>query len=351
MDLACNLKRLCFLALLTGLAGCDRDEIVGGGLRPREVVVVLNSIERSLTVFSPVPSGLDDVIGLGAAGSPVQGAVRDSIVVVPMGTFSAALVINLTNNRVRSIPLRGGSGATGVAFFDDSIVYVTNPNLNTVSRINVRTGIATQEVFTTVYPQAVVTVDDRVWVLTAELDINFQPTRAGRVTVIDDETRSATDTIELSGFNPAAGTMGPDGRVYIINSGTFGQADGSLSVVDPITLAEVEHHEGFGEFPGALAFGTDGDLYISSFSYGVAVWDPDTDAFVNSPDDPLDLEGLSSVSDVGFDDSGRFYAAVPGDCISPGEVIRVAADFSPSSRLVIPAGVCPIAVMFTEVVR
>lgn len=349
MDLVNDLKRLCIVALLITLTACDRDGIFTGSPRPQETVVVLNSIDLSLTVFPSEFRGLTTTVGLGPAGTPVQAAVRDSLAVVPMGTVSAAVVVNLTTDGVRSIPLPANSGATGVGFLSDSIAYVTNPNLNTVSRLNLRRNTLTAQLPATVYPQAVVTVADEVWVLNAELDISFQPAGAGRITVIDDATLSVTDTIELTGFNPAAGTIGPGGQVYIINSGTFGQADGSLSVVDPSTLEEVEHHDGFGEFPGALEFGPDGYLYVTSFSYGVAVWDPLTASFISSPDEPLDLDGATSVSDVGFDESGRLYGVVPGDCISPGQVVRLEADLT--SDRSIPVGVCPIAVLFTNVAR
>jgi hypothetical protein len=118
-------------------------------------------------------------------------------------------------------------------------------------------------------------------------------------------------------------------------------------VVDPATLEEVEHYAGFGEFPGDITFDDAGHAYISSFAYGIAVWDAVGDSFINPPDDPLVADGHTISSGVGVDSDGRLYTLIPGDCIAPSVAVRLDATLVFDRE--IEVGVCPIDVTFTRV--
>jgi hypothetical protein len=334
------------VTLASLLAACGDEGPNGPDVSgPVETAVVVNSIDLSITVF-PVDSPQNRrSIGIAQAGSPVSVAVRKNVAVVPLGLLTAAAVIDLTADQVTSVPLPANSGATGAAFFDDSTVYVGNPGRNTVTRINVARAVAETEIDVGIFPQAIIA--SRVWifVLNGELDANFQPARAGTITVIDPKADTVRKTIALTGFNPSAAAFGPDDRLYVINSGSFGQADGSLSVVDPVALVEVEHEPGFGEFPGDIAVDNGGFVYASSFAYGIAVWDPAEGGFLFSPADPLVLDGHAISSGVGFDSGGRLYSLIPGDCIAPSVLVR--ADDNLTEE--IGVGVCPYDLAITEV--
>ena len=336
-------------ALTLGVVACEGDGPTGveNGVPGLETAVVVNSMDLSITVFPVDSPSMVHTIGLAQAGSPVSIAVREGRAAVPLGLLSAAAVIELATGDVQTIPLPENSGATGVAFLNDSIAYVANPGLNTVSPLNVLDRTAAAEIAVGIYPQAVAAASDHVLVLNAELDETFRPAREGAISVIDPAANTEVAAILLSGFNPSAAAFGPDGLLYVVNSGSFGQGDGSLSVVDVSALSEVEHHTGFGEFPGAIAFGPTGHAYISSFSYGVAVWDAQGDTFIRSPSDPLPLPEPNAVSGVGFDSYGRFYALKPGDCIAPSVALRFNPDLSFDRE--ISVGVCPIAIAFTHV--
>lgn len=338
-----------YAALMTSLAfamlGCGDDATAPVLPTGVETAVIVNSIELSVTVFPVDSPDVARTIGLGQAGSPVTVAARGKTAVVPMGFFSAAVVVDLPSGQVQPVALPNNSGATGVDYLNDSIAYVANPNLNTVSRINVFTGTAEMEVGVGGFPQAVVTSSDRVFVLNAELDKTFRPAKAGGVSVIDPASNTVVSTIILSGYNPSAAAFGPDGRLYVINSGTFGQGDGSLSVIDPDALQEIDHHAGFGEFPGDIAFDREGNAHISSFSYGIAVWDALADSFIAPPSDPLIVDGHTISSGVGFDSGDRLYTLIPGDCIAPSVAVRLAG----ADTEEIDVGVCPIDIAFTAV--
>lgn len=342
--------RLCVLGLLIGgSTACDGDGPVGPRFSGVETAIVLNSIDLSLTAF-PVDSPADRrSIGLAQTGSPVSMATRNGIAVVPMGFLATTVVVDLVRDSLWSVPLPSGSGATGAAFLNDSIVYVANPNLNTVNPVDIRAASAGSPIPVGVFPQAVAVVGGRVFVANAELDENFQPARPGRISVIDPAGNSVVATIELTGLNPSAMIAGPDGLLYVINSGAFGSGNGSLSVVDPGTFQEIEHHTGFGEFPGDIVVDRSRRVYVSAFSFGVAVWDAAGDSFIAPPADPLVLNGSTVSSGLGLDSEERLYSLVPGDCIAPGQLVRTGPNVATATAESFGAGVCPIDVGFTRV--
>ncbi len=337
------------VTIVVALAGCNDDsgrvitDPVNGGVS--EYGVVVNSIDVSITVV-PVDSPQNArQVGLAPAGTPVSAAASGQLIAIPLGQVSALAVYDFATGAVKTIALPPNSGASGVAFVSDSIVYVANSNLNTVSVVDVARGTVDRDIPVGVFPQAIAARQDRVFVMNGELDSNFQPARPGTITVIDPGTHEVTDTVRLSGFNPTAGAWRFDGLLYVVNSGTFGRADGSVSVVNPDPAQEIAHHPVFGEFPGDIAFDAFGIAYVSSFAYGIAVWDPDSRAFVNPPSSPLIVGGYSISSGVGFDRAGRLYTLIPGDCIAPGAALRTL----PNASLVqeVDVGVCPIDITFT----
>lgn len=313
---------------------------------PVEVGVVVGSVDLSLTVFEVDSPSVSRTVGLGADGSPVGVALRGSLAAVPMGIAPALVVVDLTGVPTStSIALRPGSGATGADFANDSIVIVANPELNTVTPVNINSGGLGDDIPVGVFPQFVRTVGDRVYVLNANL-VNFTPAGASSVTVLDATTFSVVATVTLSGENAQSTDIGPDGRLYVVNSGTFFGDNGTVSVIDRSTNQEVGHHVGFGDFPGSLTFGSDGNLYVSSFSFGVAAWNPASEVFVRGPDDAIDPASEGSSSGVGFDSQGRLYVLSP-ECQLPSSANRATAAFA--LELSIPVGICPLAIGFTEI--
>lgn len=334
-------------------AACDEESRLSGPDpdvdEVREVAVVLNSVDISLTlftVFPDEPAGATTTIGLGPAGSPVGFSVQDRLVAVPMGTVPAVAIVDLMEEEVsETVPLPEGSGATGSAFANDSILVVANPNRNSVSPVNYRRGTVGEEIPVGTFPERVVPFGDRLYVLNSELGADFQPAGPGTITVLRASDLSVAETIELSGRNPVGGAVGPDGRLYVVNAGAFGEGDGSLSVVDPVAADEVAHHGGFGEFPGAPAFGFFGLLHVPSFAYGLAVWEPASGTFSRSPADPLTPAGVASVSGVAFDHDGRLYTLLPR-CSEPGAALRLDEDREVEREF--PVGTCPIRIAFTD---
>lgn len=350
-------RRAPALALVAMVAaGCSDDPTDpgnGDGPEAHEVGAVVNSGEQTLTVF-----GVDDPddavsVDLAPDGTPVDLSARGDRAVVPLGTLNAVAVVDLRGRvRLETVSLPEGSGATGSAFLSDSEALVANPNLDTVSRIDLDAGSVVDAVEVGRYPGGLLVHQDRIFVANAMLDDQFVPAEEGTLTVLDAEDLSEVGTVELSGLNPGNLAAGADGEVYVLNSGQFGEANGSLSVVDPGSLEEVAHHEGFGDFPGSLAVGPDGNVHMGSYSFGVSVWDPGSESFVHGPDDAVEPGGIPSVAGVGFDSDGRFHAVIPempgdGGGEEPGAVLRLEATTYEVEEEV-PAGISAVGVAFSE---
>jgi hypothetical protein len=327
------------------LVACDGAPVLVEVPRSQEVAVVVTSRDRALTVIPIDSLGGSYSIGLGPDGSPVSVAVRGNLAVVPMGALPAAVVVDLAQRRVNTtIALPLNSGATGVAFVNDSIALVGNTNLNSVTPINVRRGTSSAAIAVGAFPQAMISSGDTVFVLNAELGPDFNPRRSGTISVIAGNPLRVVRTIDLTGLNPSAAIWGRDGLLYVVNSGTFATPSGSLSVVDWRSPRETRH-DGFGSFPGGIAAGADGRVYVASFNYGLAVWDPVTRAFVRAPSSAVQPGGIASSAGVGVDSRGRVYSLKP-ECRNPSAVFRLTATFGVEREFNV--GICPIAIAFTR---
>lgn len=340
-----TLRALLGAALLALLPACG-DDAVGPDVSARSVGVVVTSTDVALTVFDVDDPTDSDVVGLGPDGSPVTLAVRGRFAAVPMGTVPAVAVVDLRDAALlRTVGLPEGSGATGAAFVNDSIVLVANPNLGSVTPVNVMAGTTGSGIAVGRYPQAVVVEGGRAYVLNAELE-NFAPDGPSTITVLDASSLAVLQTIQLSGENAAQAAIGPDGRMYVIQSGSWGASNGALSVVDLASGTEVDFFEGFGDFPGSIAVGDNGAVHVGTFGVGMLVWSSTTESFVRGLDDPVTPGGVASTAGLGVDSEGRVYALVP-DCQNPSVVHRL--DASHASEAAIPVGICPFAIDFSEV--
>jgi hypothetical protein len=299
-----------------------------------------------VTLLTADSTGAEAVnVGLGQVqASPVSVAARNGTAVVPEGIYPFAAIVGVRGGGVQQVALPANSGATGVAFLNDSIAIVGNPSLNTVSPVNVLRATAGAQVAVGTYPQAVVaggTGNSNVYVLNANL-VNFAPAGPGSVTVIN-AAGQAAGTIALTGVNPQAGVV-KNGKLYVINAGHYGAGDGSLSVVNLSTGHEESNVTGFGEFPGSIDVGPDGNVYVAVYGLGIVVWNPQSRTFVRGLDNPIKPGDSPPVSAVAFDAAGKLHALNPGNCSAAGKEYRVGSTLERTAA----TGVCPFALAFTD---
>lgn len=313
-----------------------------------QVIGVVNSSDRTLSLISASDFSISTRTWQSATATPGTIDGRGSVYLVPLGRADAVAVDRLPLpcppgaacvNPDYVLPLATGSGATGVAIQDDSIAWVANPNLNTVTRINYLNG-DTASVTVGVHPQAVAIVGTRVFVVSGNL-VGSSPAGPSWLTSFDCCGVRTPDSIPLTGTNARFAVVGSDSLLYVVAAGHAGQADGKLSIVDPVGRTEVAVLNGLGESPGAAAFHpTGGRLLVASLSDGILEVNTATRTVTRGPGNGV-KPGGHGVSGLAIDLRGRLYAVDPGACAAPGTVHVLTAPPNYSEIQTIGVGVCP----------
>ncbi len=318
---------------------------------PEEVLLVVDSLEGSLRVFPVDAPTAPTTVPLGGTNPTPRGvSAREGWALVPLGLDNSVAVVDLRTRTVsRVILLAPNSGATGSAIVDDSIGYVGNPNLNTVTRVNYLTG-DTASVAVGVYPQAIVFTRGKIFVLNGNL-VASTPGGPSWLSVVDPLTnRLATgvDSIGLPGpGNAGYGDVAQDGVLYVMNTGPQdGVTAGRLTLVDPVGRAELGNFAGFGNAPGPIATNGSDRLYVSSRSEGLMEFDLLNRKVLRGAGNAV---GIAHNAAVAVDSRNRVYALEAGPCGSgaPGSVhiLRYAL----TEIREVSTGECPVGAVVTEI--
>jgi hypothetical protein len=317
---------------------------------PQRVLLAVNSTANTLSIVPlETPDAAIEVELGGTTPTPVGVSAREGIAIVPLGLDNAVAVVDLRAAQVlRRIPLPDNSGATGSAVVDDSIAYVGNPNLNTVSRVNYLTG-ETSEVPAGIYPQGVIFTRGRIFVLNGNLDETFSPAGPSWLTVIDPATNQRAqpvDSVALTGpGNAGFGDVAGDGLLYVVSTGGFFEGEGRLSVVDPVGLVEVASFAGLGTGPQAVA-ASDARVFVSSFAEGLLEFNTDSNEVVRGAGAGVPIPSNAGVA---VDGEGRVYAVESGPCQGgqPGTAHVLDEDLEEIDA--IPLGECAAGATVVEI--
>jgi len=331
--------RALLLAAAVVAAGCsdalERDTTTG------LVIAVVNTGSNSLSFVSATAFTSGLVADLTPpTGTPTTLDARGSLVLVPMGTVNALRVYSfgtLTGPELIALPTN--SGATGVAIENDSIAWVANPNLNSVTEVNYLTGDTATHAAGP-YPQAVAVTDQYIFVVNGNLTAG-QPAGPGSLLWVSRPGPiRAFGTTALSCTNARFAALGSDRLLYVVCTGTVGAGDGKLAIVDPVTRREVAVLNGLGESPGPAVYHPSGRLLIASAAEGILEVNTLTRTITRGPGDGINPSG-DGIAGLAVDPRGRVYAVAPGACAGPGRVHVLSAppDYRPLATPTV--GVCP----------
>ena len=306
------MKRIVFLAVILA-AGCS--DALEQKSSTGQVIGVVNGGDRTLSLISATDFTVSRRDWQRASATPSTIDGRGNVFLVPLGQADAVAVDRvlgpcgsgaLCAQPDYVLPLAAGSGATGVSIQDDSIAWIANPNLNTVTRLNYVSG-DTVSVAAGVYPQAVAIVGTRVFVVNSNL-VGSTPVGPSWLTSFECCSVGTPDSIPLTGTNAGFATVGDDSLLYVIASGHAGAADGKLSIVDPKSRAEIAVLNGLGESPGAAAFHpAGGRLLISSLAEGILEVNTSSRTVTRGPGNGV-KPGGHRISGLAIDLRGRVYA-------------------------------------------
>jgi len=318
---------------------------------PQEVVLVVDSVQATLRVVPVDAPATATTIALGGSAPTPRGvSAREGWALVPLGLDNAVAVVDLRAGTVpRVIRLAPNSGATGSAIVDDSLGYVANPNLNTVTRVNYLTG-DTASVAVGIYPQGVVFTRGKVFVLNGNL-VGAAPAGPSWVSVVDPLTNrlaAGVDSIGLPGpGNAGHGDVAQDGVLYVMNSGPFdGATAGRLTLVDPVGRIELGNFGGFGSVPGAIATNGSDRLYVSSTTEGLMVFDLLNRRVLRGAGNGVPIADNTGVA---VDSHDRIYALESGSCTpgASGRLHILRPDLSEIRE--VDVGECPVGALVTEI--
>jgi len=347
------MKRIVFLALILA-AGCS--DALEQKSSAGQVIGVVNANDRTLSVISATDFTVTTRSWQMGGATPRTIDGRGHVFLVPLGAADAVGVnlfftcppgaLSLCVQPDYALRLPPGSGATGVAIQDDSIAWVANPNLNTVTRVNYFNGDTTS-IAVGVYPQAVAIVGTRVFVVNGNLS-GATPAGPSWLTSFDCCGVRTTDSIPLTGANARFAVVGDDSLLYVIAAGHGAAADGKLSIVDPIARTEVAVLNGLGERPGAMAFHPTGSrLLIASLTEGILEVNTSIRAITRGPGNGVKPGGQGVVG-LAIDLRGRVYAVDPVGCDVPGVVHVLTAPPDYHEIKTVPVGNCPTTAAVAE---
>jgi hypothetical protein len=286
------------LALLTAAtAACGSDTtapvapgFLGGTSTNHEIGLVVNSTGKAVTMFQLGSPTTTKQIPLGTSStvSPVGLSVRGRRAAVPLGDAASVALLNLETATVQRFFTFASGNATGSVFVDDTTIIAANSALGTVGRMTVNQASDAIGSSASVAPQptAIQFIGGRALVVSANLDNNFVPIGNGVVTAIDPKTMQVVGTASMGGTNSSDGAVGPDGLLYVVNTGDY-VGQGNLTILNPGTMQVVATIPNMGVGPGAISIDSNGLAYISSFFSGTIVWNTKTRTFVRGPDSPV----------------------------------------------------------------
>jgi hypothetical protein len=320
---------MCGIAMAVTACGSDTATAPKGFLNG-QVGIIVNSTGRALTMFQLASPTTQQTLSLGSSNAitPVDASVRGSLALVPLGDAASAALVDLTKPTITRFFLYPAGFATGSAFIDDTAILIDNTGDGTIGRVTVHQASDTISDTVTVapMPSAIVVSGSHAFVISANEDANFNSLGNGIVTEVDLGSMHVTGTVSLSGTNSTAGALGPDGKLYVLNTGDFVNP-GSMDIVDPTSLTVVQNVPLF-VGPGAIQINTSGLAFISSFNAGTIVYNTATKSFVRGPNNPLcapSPSGCRGAFDAQSDAHGNVYQTFFGSTNLPGQVFVYAA--------------------------
>jgi hypothetical protein len=207
----------------------------------------------------------------------------------------------------------------------DSVAFISNADLNTVTRVDLATG-DTASIAVGNTPQHITFTRGRVMVVNANLDDQGMPAGESSISVIDPANPvGVAGTIQLVGPGKARfSTVGGDGLLYLIQEGDPSTDEGRLSIVDPVDRREVASFGGFGFGPGDLTADGGDRLLITSRTEGLMEFDSAERAVVRGEGNGVVIPANTGVA---VDSQGRIYALEAG-CSGTGILHVLRPDFS-----------------------
>ncbi len=326
-------------------------DFLDGTVSNPEIGLVVNSLEKGLRLFQVGDPSRTRDIPLGASSSVTATglSIRGEKAAVPLGNAASVAIVDLRSQNIEGFHLFPSGNATGSCFVNDQTVIVANQEKDLVGKFSPGQGGGpiSETVAVTPNPTAVIGFSEtRILVVSSNLDEFWTPAGEGVVTAIDPRSMTVTGTVTTGGENPQFGALGPDGLLYVPNSGNYFDPS-TMAVIDPQAMTLVNLVEGLAPGSGDVHVDENGLVYVSGFFFGTTVWDSSTESFLRGPGNPVCAAGpggrCRGASSAFTGSDGALYQTFFG---SPGEGLPPwIFKYSPGSFELadsIPAGLGPV---------
>lgn len=231
--------------------------------------------------------------------------------------------------------LGAGAGALGGVLTADSVAWVALSGKDAILRLNPGTG-ETTTVAAGRTPVDIVQARGRLFVVNANLTECAPPEPAcpageSWVTVHDGVTGSRVgdrDSIPLPGpGNARYATVGADGRVYVMSTGTPEDPLGRLTIIDPVNRSEAGSFGGFGSGPGQIAADRGERILVTSRTEGLLEFNTRVRAVVRGAGAGIPVSANAGVAVSG---GNQVFAVEAGVCAAgtPGRVREFRPDLT-----------------------
>jgi hypothetical protein len=281
------------LAAMFALAACGDDTppaptFLDGTPSDPGILLSVNLEKALFMVQTGAPTQQVSIpLGAASAVTPVGLSVFGTHAAVPLGNAASVAYVDLATETVDRYFTFPSGNATGSAFVNASTVVVCNQLTDQCGKFDPAQASSEVQSLVTVtpFPNSVVAVGGRVFVVSSNLDDNYMVAGPGVVTELNATTMEIVRTFEV-GTDPQFAAA-YNGKLYVVNSGDFAMNNGTLSVINLATNVVLPPIEGFGDFPGPISIDSRGHALISSFNYGTAVYNTISEEWLKSPAVPL----------------------------------------------------------------
>jgi hypothetical protein len=252
---------------------------------------VLNGLARTLSSVNLETGEVEnDIITTGNVPNRLQ-ARSGKIYVVNSVPPGIQIIDSENNQNIRSINLPEGSNPWDMAFAGANKLYVTTLVANEVAVIDLDSGELLDPIKVGEGPQGMLIVDNTAYVSNTGGYPDYSPST---ISIIDIRSDSVTKTLSVPP-NPQDFALSPDGKIHVVCTGNFADAEGVVAVIDPFgdtdyTPAVVDTVH-IGGYPGDISINLDMTGLLSDFgdaSNGFLYsYDANTGQVIHGAADPI----------------------------------------------------------------
>lgn len=203
--------------------------------------------------------------------------------VVNSGLNEIQIIDLHTVTTLNQIPLGTGTNPYNLDFINDSLAVVSLLFTNQVAIVNVNNGQVLQYVAVGSGPEGVKYYHGKIYVTNTGFNgVGYDP---GTVSVIDANTFAVVNTISV-GINPQSVDVDPNGNMIVSCTGDYGSVYGQVDIVDFVS-GTVINSVPLNTFITSVFVNSNNKIYISTFGFGVMVYNLTSQIFERSETNPL----------------------------------------------------------------